>query len=136
MTLFAHSKFDKGRFNLQDTHLYRRRIAKAILDDVHDPVDDDLRVDDEQVTSPEFEQFVPNTDFRVDDEHDPEGDPKGLREEFEAIVFVNSDCFYFHIAILNDFLLIAYFRWTSSEFACYKTSKEALTIPYQKEDEA
>lgn len=63
MTLFAHSKFDKGIFNLQDTHLYRRRIAKAILDDVH------------------------------------EGDPKGLREEFEAIVFVNSDCFYFHIAI-------------------------------------
>jgi hypothetical protein len=35
----------------------------------------------------------------VDDEHDPEGDPKGLREEFEAIVFVNSDCFYFHFAI-------------------------------------
>jgi hypothetical protein len=99
MTLFAHSKFDKGRFNLQDTHLYRRRIAKAILDDVHDPVDDDLRVDDEQVTSPEFEQFVPNNDFRVDDEHDPKGDPEGLREEFEAIVFVNFDCFYFHIAI-------------------------------------
>ena len=65
-----------------------------------------------------------------------EGDPKGLREEFEAIVFVNSDCFYFHIAIWNDFLLIAYFRWTSPEFACYKTSKDVLTTPYQKEDEA